>query len=148
MRVPRGFSAAEDKLKVFCTRPPLGDSASIRGWCSHTPTASAPGNAVRTRRRVPTAPDPTQRNKATNPLLGVVYLLTTGDLIRVRLPVRSHVRCATSCQLNDRGLREPRGVTEHNPVRLVLEVRTPVRETTRVVMSQDGDSPPREAFHL
>jgi len=35
----------------------------IRVWCSHTPTAPAAGNAVRTRHRVPPVPTPEQRKK-------------------------------------------------------------------------------------
>jgi len=88
MRGPIGFSAAEDKIKDCCARPPLGDRASISDWCSYTPTAPALGNEVRTRRRVPTEPDPTKRKKSTYPLLGIVYLLTIGDLIGVRPPAR------------------------------------------------------------
>ncbi len=69
---------------LLCTRHHYGDRASIRVWCRHRVSVPGQGNQVRTRCERLTTPGPTRRKKAQNPLVGVVCLLTTGDLIRVR----------------------------------------------------------------
>jgi hypothetical protein len=65
------------------TRHRHGDRASLSVWCRHRMSVPAQGNEVRTRCERLTTPEPTLRKKHTNPLLGVVCLLTTGGLIRV-----------------------------------------------------------------
>jgi hypothetical protein len=47
----------------LCTRSPGGDSASIRVWCCHTGWPPVHGNAVRTRDRLLTTPEPNRRKK-------------------------------------------------------------------------------------
>ena len=57
VRGPREVARPQRSLRSsLCTRAHRGDRASIRVWCRHTLSAPRSGNAVRTRRRVPTAP--------------------------------------------------------------------------------------------
>src|SRR6266446_10428501 len=82
-RVQRGFEVVETPPSRLCTRRHHDESTSRSVWCSPV-GAPADGNEASTRCQKPTtlSLNPSGKN-ASNPLLGGVCLLTTGDLIRV-----------------------------------------------------------------
>jgi hypothetical protein len=83
-RVPRGGEVVATAQSGCCTRRGSGERPARRVWCSDV-GAPADGNADSSRGQGRTALSVTTAEKnGHNPLSGVVCLLTTGVLIRVR----------------------------------------------------------------
>jgi hypothetical protein len=99
-RARRSVSVAEHAPTRLCTRRLGVESTARHGWGSHIRSAPSYGTHVRTPHRLRTAPGPGKRKKSQEPLTGVVGLLTTGVLIRVR---PRYGRSLASCH----GPREP-----------------------------------------